>query len=422
MNSFSLVFLGFSSALIANGCLGLSDSPTKISLPRFSSEIINQCEESIFAGTQTSDNSIVLTGEFAINNYSKLIFKKITNTGKLVWEHKFDSMVYEHSDYRLGSEVIQTRDAGYLIRGPSSESFFLKTDSLGEYKWQISLSLYQPSFYPSSGRDKFIKAIANGPEKDILALGFHGGDVRQIHLDPSGKVVKIDSAYFPGFEAGMVKYSSDGIWIVGITDSAVTGSDTLHYFSVLKFDFTLHLLLRSDISIQSEFPESYRNIFEMGFHSFAPSPNGNIVAYGYGIEKKVGAYDFSREYLQPIIIVLDENLRMASAKIVPYEGDKSVYGGYRTTTGEYFILGVKKNGPYGGDDVYIEKYGAKGILLWTKYFGGPGLDLFVNAFPMPHNRIMIIGSSEFLGSSCNFYPLSSFIFQIDENGNAVGNR
>ena len=421
MNRVQLFSVGIASVLMCSGCLGLFDTPTQSQVPKFSSDIIMPCDESAAGGgIHTSDNSILLVGAYG-EDFSELFIEKLSETGKLLWKRNIDSLTYWNNHLELGRMVLQSRDGGYLISGATDYSTFLKVDSLGEYQWKIDLSRYQPPTDLYGPWNDFIKAIVNGPGDEVLALGIYDRYIRQIHLDPLGTVTKIDTADIPGFRTGRAQYSQDGFWVVGITDSAEAGVDTLHYFTVLKFDFAGNLKLRSDVSIQKDFPEAYRNVYEMSFSFFAPSPDGGIVAYGVGSERRTAGGYTTSERLDPIMIRLDGKLTLVSAKTYSFTDDKTPRALYMTSSGEYLIIGSKKSGSHGEDDGYIEKYGATWTPLWQKDYGGPSWDFFSNAFALPDHRIMVLGGTNSYGPSCqgSEYP---FVLELDEDGNLVNNH
>lgn len=154
---------------------------------------------------QTSDGGYITVGEDRIGIDYKIFVSKLNLYGDSVWSKYYDLNV--KADYR-GCWVEETYDKGYIISGsgdgPLTDSYLMKTDSLGNIQWVKVFST------PAFDQGTCVKEL---PDKGFILLNrtapFPNNRIMLIRLDSSGNTLwsKIYGDYHFGMEVQYIENS-----------------------------------------------------------------------------------------------------------------------------------------------------------------------------------------------------------------------
>jgi len=154
---------------------------------------------------QTSDGGYITVGEDKIGIDYKIFVSKFNRYGDSVWSKYYDLNV--NADYR-GFWVKETYDKGYIISGsgdgPLTDSYLMKTDSLGNIQWVKVFST------PAFDQGTCVKEL---PDKGFILLNrtapFPNNRIMLIRTDSSGNTLwsKIYGDYHFGLEVQYIENS-----------------------------------------------------------------------------------------------------------------------------------------------------------------------------------------------------------------------
>jgi len=297
---------------------------------------------------QTNDGGYIIVGytnSFGIGN-NDLLLIKTNSQGDSLWLKTFGGINDDE-----GRSVQQTSDGGYIIVG--------NTKSFGAGNWDLWL----------------IKTDANG---NALWGKTYGG-------------IKEDYAF-------SVQQTTDGGYIIiGATRSF--GDPYWYNFWLLKAD-------DSGDTLWTRIYQFSRQVHEVGRY-VRQTGDGGYILVGY----------ISTTYRDIKLAKTDSNGNLVWSKT--YGGIKEDYAFsvQQTNDGGYVVLGTTSSLGNGNQDFWLLKTDTNGDTLWTKTFGGTGYDFGYSVKQVSDNGYVLIGKT---GSFSNYDDI--WLIRTDMNGDILWSK
>ncbi len=313
---------------------------------------------------------------------------KLDAKGTLQWQKALGG--YNGNEYAFS--VKQTKDGGYIVAGMagstdgdvignhgSNDSWLIKLDATGTIQWQKTLggksgdAAY--SVLQTTDGGYFVVGTTDSIDGDVT--GNHGGwDSWVVKLDTTGTLQWQKALGGSKYDyAQSVQQTIDGGYIVaGYTfsnDGDVKGNHSSNIDSwVVKLDVSGTLQWQKTIG-GAEFDYAY---------SVQQTTDAGYIVAGYSnstdgdVDGNHGVYDF-------LVVKLDATGILQWQKSFGGSSDDKAYSVQQTTDGGYIVAGYTASndgdltGNHAGDDYWLVKLDATGVLQWQKSIGGAGQDV-----------------------------------------------
>jgi len=303
------------------------------------------------------DNFIV-TGKVINNNIANTVLVKFNANGDSLWTKRYvDTLLNRHN---APEAIAPTVDKGFIIAGTITlgnfvnDAYVIKTDSLGNVLWTRVFDV---------GYSEYLYSIKQLSDGGYIAVGESvinstERNVILIKLDVNGDLLwmKQYGGVFIDIGRDVIESKSGGFVIVGTTESftAAGQSDIL--------------LIKTDAAGQVLFTKTYGSA---------------LVDEGYVVKQ-----------------TQDEGFVIAARMQSPFGG-----GGDCGALGDCY-------------DYFVIKTDVGGDTLWTKMYGGDGLDFPTDLEITSDNGFVIVGTSG--ASSFSTYG-GTYIVKTDSLGNSPCN-
>lgn len=324
-------------------------------------------------GTSESIDGDLSSKQNAGNDYWLL---KIDASGTLQW-----SQAYGGTGDDVGTDLIQTRDGGFLLGGYSMSSdgdasnnegfhdnWFVKVDVAGNIEWEKS--------YGFAGHD-------------------HSYSVLQTQ----------DGGYF---SAGFLD----------VTASGGLGNETLSRHGVGEFWGQ-----RLDESGALKWRRYYGGTNNDRAYKVLQAQDGGFLMFGltesddFDIKNTNGSYEFWAIKINDQGDLLWEQTYGGSGIEQAYDAVQASDGGY-ILVGQGFSNDGDAQGNHGGSDAWVIKIDAAGALQWQKMLGGSNFDLAQSITPTLNGNYFITGNtrSNDLNTKDNWGENDIWILEINNSG------
>ena len=333
---------------------------------------------------QTSDKGFVITAELSGICYDL----KTDSVGNIAWSKTYN-MSY-------GNMVQETFDGGYITTGLGF--YLIKSDALGNPVWskQYVAGTEAYSLEQTSDSGYIVAGYTNN-------LGAGMGELYLVKTDSVGNMIW-DKTYggtnnegIPGYGNISVQQTPDGGYIV----AAYTNS-----FGAGGYDF---YLIKTDAGGNVTWTRTFGGIgTEYGYgNSVGQTADGGYVIVGSTDSFGSGSDDV-------YLFKTDANGNLLWSKT--YGGVNSDYGYsvQQTTTGGYIITGATSSFGSGGYDAYLIKTDPVGNLLWSKTYGGVGVDYGYSVDKTTDGGYVITGYTWSFGVG----GADVYLIKTDANGNS----
>ena len=310
---------------------------------------------------QTTDGGYIITGVTAYNystGRSDVWLIKTDGTGDMVWNKSFGG-----TDCNYGSSVQQTADGGYIITGSTygyyfdySNAVLIKTDSNGNKIWNRTFN---------EGWGYSAQQTTDG---GYIITGYHDDDVWLIKTDSNGDKVW-DRTFWYTLDyscsewGNSVQQTTDGGYII---TGIILSSDPFNEINDIW-------LIKTDSNGRKEWDKTFGGPIwiDEGLSVQQTTDRGYIIV-GYTYSRGAGDDDVW-------LIKTDSNGNKIWDKIfgrktyrtTNSDGGRSVQ---QTTDGGYIIAGYSEDIFGLRNDVWLIKTDNNGDMMWSRTFGGTGLD------------------------------------------------
>jgi len=311
---------------------------------------LNDCGRSV---QQTTDGGYVIVGEtysFGAGECDVYLVKTDAN-GDTLWTRAYGG---DSPDY--GFSVQQTSDGGYVIAGYTmsfgagpSDVWLIKTDPNGDTLWTRT--------YGGDDVDEG-SSVQETSDGGYIVAGYTlrsmgNTDVYLVKTDANGDTLWTRTYGGSGLDMGRwVQQTSDGGYII----AGYTG-----------FLFTQDVyLVKTDADGGTLWTRTYGGSSVDGSQSVQQTTDGGYIIAGATLSFGAGNNDF-------YLIKTDANGDELWYRT--YGGNDSDCGQsvQQTSDGGYIVAGYTVSFG-GGSDVYLVKTDADGDTLWTRTYGGAGMD------------------------------------------------
>lgn len=306
---------------------------------------------------------------------------------------------YGGTDIDCGYAVQQTADGGYIIAGVTSPvvgyntGYLVKTDSLGDTLWTrtyAGINFDESSSVEQTADGGYV--IAGG----TVLYGAGAYDVYLIKTDSVGDTLWTHTYGGSGDEWGnsMQITPDSGYIIVGVTNSYGAGA----------YDF---YLIETDADGDTLWTKTYGGSDSDIGHSVQNTPDGGYIITGCTWSYGAGAYD----------VYLIKTDSVGDTLWTHTYGGSGWEGGFSVDTapdGGYITIGSTTSYGPGIEAVYLIRSDSLGDTLWTKTYGGSGIDAGFSVQNTPDGGYIITG---FMSAYSSVY-----LIKIDSLGDTLWTR
>jgi hypothetical protein len=273
----------------------------------------------------------------------------------MVW-----TRTYGGTGGEFGLSVQQTSDGGYIISGKTSsfgagsdDAYLIKTDASGDTVWTRTYGGTGSEFGNSVQQTSDGGYIVAG---ETTSFGAGSGDAYFIKTDASGDTVWTRTYGGTGWDdANSVQQTSDGGYIiVGDTDSFGAGSYDVY-------------LIKTDASGDTTWTRIHGGTEGDTGWSVQQTSDGGYIIAGDTDSFGAGSYDI-------YLIKTDTSGDTVWTRTYGGTGVELGASVQQTSDGGYIIGGMTNSFGAGSYDAYLIKTDASGDTVWTRTYGGTGLD------------------------------------------------
>ncbi len=347
---------------------------------------------------QTTDGGYIMTGLVKISGLSLGVGLVKTNVnGDILW-----TKTYQTSLDGSASSVQQTNDGGYILIGGLADSitdtinvFLIKTDVNGGLLWAKRYGGnnvkhgYGYSVKQTSDGGYIIVGYTN-------SFGVGDNDVYLIKINSTGGLLWSKTFGGTGDDRGYsVQQTSDGGFIIaGCTKSFGAGLYDVY-------------LIKTNSSGTLMWSKTYGGVQNEYGYSVQQTTDGGYIIVGNTTSFTAGNRDV-------YLLKTDANGNLLWTKSFGGTDDDYASLVQQTTDGGYVFTGSTKSFGGGYYDAYLIKTNSSGVLLWSKAYGGTGIDNGCSVQQTTDGGYVVAGfTHSFATSSEEFY-----LIKTDANGNS----
>ncbi|MEW6592839.1 MAG: hypothetical protein AB1305_04085 [Candidatus Hadarchaeota archaeon] len=318
---------------------------------------------------------------------------KIDSLGSVLWLKTYGGAASES-----GHSVAGTPDGGYVVAGWTSSSgngsddvYLVKTDNSGENIWARS--------YGGTGTD-WGESVALAENGGFMVAGrtnssgVGGSDFYLIRTDSSGENIWTRTYGGTADEwAFSLRATDDGGYIIGgYTSSYGAGRDDFY-------------LVKVDASGAVTWENTYGGDNNDRCFSVSQTSDGGYIAAGYTSSFGAGSED-------AYLVKTDNSGAVTWTKNYGGAYADRGYSVSQTDDGGYIIAGYLSPKGTGTRDAYLVRTNSSGDVLWTKTFGGVGLDRFYSVAQTSDGGYIAAGGTSGAGQS------DIYVVKVNSSGSA----
>jgi hypothetical protein len=346
---------------------------------------------------QTSDGGYIIAGSTNTStpNYSDFYLIKTDSTGITLWTKTFGGVNWD-----VAYSVQQTVDGGYMIAGGyhldlgAGDIFLIKTDSAGDTLWT---KIYGTTI----GNVEDCRSVQQTVDGGYIIAGTSGGVIWLIKIDSAGNILwtKIYSAIDAAAGYSVQQTTDGGYIVLGKKVTLGNGNDVY--------------LIKTDSLGNHTWSKTYGGISDDVGNSVQQTTDGGYVITGF--TNSFGPGNYSNLYL--IKTDTAGNIMWNRTFGATGQGGEMGNSVQQTDDGGYIITGRTDNtGGFGSSDVYLIKTDSAGDTLWTKAYGGTGIDQGWAIRQTADGGYIITGFTNSFGAG------NVYLIKTDANGNSGCNQ
>ena len=375
-----------------------------------------------------------------------LLFLTCLLTSVFVYSQITFERHYGGPSYDGGISVLQTNDGGYIIAGQTSNSagsaYIIRTNGIGDTLWT--------KVYGGNLSQVFYKIRNTNDGGYILCgvthgLGYYGYNYLMLKINSSG--VTLWQKGYGGYgdeNANDVIQTSDGgfalvgastsfgdaIYFVKTNNQGDTLWTKLYSKSYTSFANSLIqladngyiivgetgigsvnrnlLVIRTNLNGDTIWMKTFGGYNNEVGYSVKETDDGGFIISGATKSFGAGGYDV-------YLIKIYSNGLIQWTKTIGGINDDSGGECILTSDGGYAVAGSTKSFGSGNYDAYLLKFNSIGDTLWTKTFGGLGIDASGSIKETTDGGFIIAGRTESYGGNSDVY-----LIKTDANGHVAG--
>jgi hypothetical protein len=343
---------------------------------------------------QTSDGGYIIAGEGRWGNNIDVHLIKTDANGDTLWAKS-----YGNNRTEVASCVQQTSDGGYVMvaeisgfSGENNNIYLIKTNSVGDTLWT--------KIFDGGGYD-YGYSIQQTWDAGYIIAGYTSSfgddmDAYLIKTDSNGVLMWSKTYGNLGSDyAYCVQQTSDGGYIC----AGGTHIGTPNYSNVLLF--------KTDINGVLLWAKRYGGIYEDAAFFVRQTSDGGYIICGSSWTWGAGASD--------VYLIKTDSIGITVwSKTFGGENYDHGYSIQQTSDSGYIIAGDTKSFGAGDEDVYLIKTNSIGDTIWTKTFGGIGLDRGYSVQQTIDGNYVVVGITGSFGVG-NY---DVYFIKTDVNGNS----
>jgi len=349
---------------------------------------------------QTTDGGYIVAGytySFRDTILGDMYLVKTNASGDILW-----TRTYGGTNVEMGYCVQQTSDGGYIIAGQTAsfgagrnDVYLIKTNASGDTTWTRTYGGIYDELSHSVQQTSDGGYIISG---STGSYGVGDGDVYLVKTNAAGDTLWTRTCGGTGDDYGYsVQQTSDGGYIVG-------GST---YIAGRNHDV---YLIKTSASGDTLWTRTYGGTGEDIGYSVQQTTEGGYIIAGYSTSFKGGYAG---------VYVIKTNASGDTIWTRTYGGAYNDYGysARQTSDGGYIITGTTYSFGAGDYDAYLVRTNPSGDTLWTRTFGGIGMDVGYCVRQTTDGGYVIAGyTSPYGGGGANDFDV--YLIKTDANGNA----
>ncbi|HHM20681.1 MAG TPA: gliding motility-associated C-terminal domain-containing protein [Bacteroidetes bacterium] len=351
---------------------------------------------------------------------------------KVQWSENYGGFYNESAN-----SLLQTTDGGFLAIGYSrsdnmmltqnngkSDFWIVKTDSLGNLEWQVSLGGSEDDIASDAVQtpDGGYLVVGGAVSFDADVSGNHGGeDVWVVRLNASGTLQWAKTFGGSANErAEAIEPTADGNYLlVGYSQSSDGDVGSNHGdfdYWLLKISGNGTLLWEKNYGgSNSDFGFDVKQTTDGGFLLA-----GSTISNNGDVSDNNGFYDYW-------VVKTDAEGNLLWEKNYGGTLEERAYSLCTTPDGGAIIAGTSNStdadiqGNIGSYDFWLNRIDENGNLLWSSNFGSPGEDRAFSVAPLSNGRFLVAGFTVSDGGqvSNHFGSQDAWIVQLDIDGNFI---
>jgi hypothetical protein len=304
----------------------------------------------------------------------------------------------------FGLSVQQTSDGGYIIAGETSsfgagshDAYLIKTDAGGDTVWTRTFGGPGSEFGNSVQQTSDGGYIVAG---ETTSFGAGSGDAYLMKMDADGDTVWIRTYGGTGWDDGnSVQQTSDGGYIItGDTDSFGAGGKDAY-------------LIKTDADGDTLWTRTYGGTGEETGWSVQQTSDGGYIIAGDTDSFGAGSYD---------VYLIKTDASGDTVWTRTYGGTGVDLGGavQQTSDGGYIFAGMTDSFGAGSYDMYLIRMDASGDTVWTRTYGGAGVEAGGSVQQASDGGYVFTGYTSSFGAGSE----DVYLVRTDASGDVVWTR
>ncbi len=349
-----------------------------------------------FQVQQTIDGGYIIIGNKYIyeDTHDDIYLIKTDNNGDTLW-----TKTYGNTDYDYGFSLRQTSDGGYILLGElgrawGNDIYMIKTDDNGDTLWTRK---YGENGHRSSGFS--VQQTTDGGYVMTGYIFLDDDDVYLVKTDNYG-----DTLWTKSYDNGMME---EGHFVSLTTDGGYIIAACSHLLDYRQSDIYL-------IKTDSKGDTSWTNTIDNNTYDVATMVRQTTDG-GYII---IGATDTSSIYDNRDLLIVKTDVEGNTLWTKKYKLHNSSTLGYciQQTTDDGYIITGNTNSLLGNGDIFLMKTNSFGDTIWTRTYGGEGVEYGSFVEQTSDGGFIITGSKKFPYQEGDFDVI---LLKTDKNGSVL---
>jgi hypothetical protein len=311
----------------------------------------------------------------------------------------FWTRTYGGSEAECGYSIIQSHDGGYVIAGSTTsygsggDLYLVKTDSKGDSLWAVNYG----AFYAEIGRSIVQTSDGGYIVTGSSWWGSSGRDIYLVRTDPGGERLWTKTYGGPFSDVGysVVQAADGGYLVAGNTWSYGDGRSDVYLIRTDHDGDTLWTRTYGDFDYDDAFAvlRVFNDCYVVAGRTCSYG-DGDSDVYLMKIDSE-GDTLWTRTYGGPL--------------------DDEAYAIAQTSDNGYLVAGWSSSYTEGDVDVFVIRTDANGDTVWTRTYGGVGVDIGWSVAQAHDGGSLVVGYTESSGAGGS----DIFVVRIGSTGDTL---